>query len=220
MTLRHLPGRASPAAAGPGRGKLRPRSRKAGSHGARKLPAGAAARRPSPAPGPGPELSSAAPSPGCAGVPRQPQQVGEGGSPGRRTGTRKGKELTADGTRTRVALFVSRSGLLVSPPRISSSLRTLNIQETMSSYAHLVLKKKKKKGKKEKQLFHPLHVPCFHQINKASRREWTGAGGRPRCARRGFLRASRSSPASCTSTCHEFAGRGRRMRSPDQPVSF
>lgn len=91
------------------------------------------------------------------------------------------------------------------PPKNFEFAEDTYIQETMSSYAHLVLKKKKK-GKKEKQLFHPLHVPCFHQINKASRREWTGAGGRPRCARRGFLRASRSSPASCTSTCPRVCG--------------
>lgn len=55
------------------------------------------------------------------------------------------------------------------PPRCSSSLST-QIQETMNSHSFLVTKKK------GNLLFHSLHVPCFHQVHKASPRAWSEAG--------------------------------------------
>lgn len=132
---------------------------KGGSHGSRVLHAG-----PQPAPSPlsprralGPGLSSAAPGPGCAGV-----LVQTSGSPSPRSGAGEREQRKRSGCRAhRYELPSSRPNqALRFPPRFSSSLST-QIQETINSHSFLVTKKK------GKLLFHPLHVPCFHQVHKA-----------------------------------------------------
>lgn len=86
-------------------------------------------------------------------------------APKGRAGESKGKESTADRTDTSCLLRVLFSQALRFPPRFSSSLST-----QMNSHSFLVTKKK------GNLLFHPLHVPCFHHLHKASPHTWSEAG--------------------------------------------